>query len=99
MNLHQVTLGALFLGFFLLPSRAVTEERGPTVRVTIKGKKFCLGEPGTASGEHQLSKTVTLRLNGAAEYTNPEKTPLIIPTIHELSKIIVSRNHQSENAA
>jgi hypothetical protein len=69
-----------------------SREAGPQVTVTVRAKKYCLGESGYISPEHHRRNAVTLRLTATAEYLNVGSRPLIIAMTHQISTIIVSQD-------
>jgi hypothetical protein len=69
----------------------------PTVTTVVDQEKYCMGQPGGLSIEHQPPDAITLRLRVRVWYRNPTQTPLILPIYHELSALVVRPT--SERAA
>lgn len=82
----------LFFSWMQFASQRKSTEPGPKVTIIIQEKKYCRGDPFPISLEHQSNDAITLRLKANADYLNIGGTPLIIPTTHQVSAIIVSRS-------
>ena len=92
MNLDRNTAIAWVLAVVSVAQGAqVDTGSGPAVRVAITDQKFCLGEPGFVSFEHQHPDTITFRLRVELYYRNTGSKPLILPTSKD-TVVILSRS-------
>jgi hypothetical protein len=67
-------------------------DTGPVVQVIVAQEKYCIGQPGVRTTKHEPPDALTLRLRVRLYYRNVTAEPLILPTYHELSALIVSRS-------
>jgi hypothetical protein len=65
----------------------------PQVRATVKGEKYCLGQPGgVLVWEKEAPGTITLRFHIEWTYTNPGAIPLILPLRKDSMLVVRTAN-------
>lgn len=91
MTLDRTAIAWVLVVVSLARGAQLNTGSGPTVRAAIRDQKFCLGEPGIVSFEHQHPDTVTFRLRIELYYRNTGSKPVILPTSRD-PVVILSRN-------
>src|SRR5438045_4156791 len=91
MTVHRGAIAcALALGC-LAKGAQLNTRNGPAVRMAITEQKFCLGQPGFISREHQPPDAVTFRLRVRLFYRNTGSIALLLPTSHD-AVVLLSRS-------